>query len=186
MNEFNVILDLKDILYALEEELKHHPRLKLIDLYKLCYQAWFGPAHITSDLETVKTYIIQEIQVMQHEYHPLMQDIGNKQGFSRFSLSWFALQDTEAIQNKATILAEIMLLSAPLGRRDLGIKQLWPIVSPLVKDLYPGTPEEWEKVNAFATQELMPHHSELFIENYHPHYRVIHTTISDRIIELIS
>jgi len=185
MTESRVVLNTKDILYAVEEELRQHPYLEPVDLYKLCYQAWFGPAHIVTDKTAVIASITAEIMSIQSVYHPFIQDIGNKEGFWRFSLGCFADLDAQTLSTKADILAEIMLLSAPMGRSDMSIAQLWPIVFPLVRELFPSNPEAWKQVNALAAKELLPHHSERYIKEYDPHYRVIHPNLSNKLPELL-
>jgi hypothetical protein len=172
-------------MYAIEEELVQHPYLEPVDLYKLCFQAWFGPAHMVTDKAVVTASIIEETMSMRAGYHPLIQDIGNKEGFWRFSLSCFADLDTDTLPKKAEILAEIMLLSAPMGRSDMTIAQLWPIIFPLVRELFPANHEAWEHVNALAAKELLPHHSERYIKEYNPHYRVIHPNLSNKLPELL-
>lgn len=186
MTAFQVILTNKDIICAAEQELEHHPDLEPVDLYKLCYQAWFGPAHITSDQDLVSASIITEVQNMEYDYYPLWQDIGNKSGFSRLSLSWLNKLDSDSCAIKAGALAKLMLLSAPLGRKDLSMKHLWHTVAPLFMELLPADPQAWEEVNTIAANEQMPHHSKRYTSLYHPHYRVIHPSINDLILNIIS
>jgi len=44
-----------------ENEIEHHPDTRLIDLYKLYMQSCLGPGHIISDYDSVKKYLIQEV-----------------------------------------------------------------------------------------------------------------------------
>ena len=44
-----------------ENEIEHHPDARLIDLYKLYMQSCLGPGHIISDYDSVKKYLIQEV-----------------------------------------------------------------------------------------------------------------------------
>jgi len=44
-----------------ENEIEHHPDARLIDLYKLYMQSCLGPGHIISNYDSVKKYLIQEV-----------------------------------------------------------------------------------------------------------------------------
>jgi len=49
-----------------ENELEHHPEARLLDLYKLFMQACLGPGHIIKDYESVKHYLMKEVDRNQH------------------------------------------------------------------------------------------------------------------------
>jgi len=55
-----VIID--NLSQMFENELEHHPEARLLDFYKLFMQACLGPGHIIKDYESVKHYLIKEVE----------------------------------------------------------------------------------------------------------------------------
>ncbi len=179
-------LSQKDLLLVMQTELELHPKLELCDLYKLVYQACFGPGHLLDDPAAVAQRIFAEVNAMQGEFHPLLQDIGNGIGFHRFSLSHFKGLDPNSLKSKCELLAELMLSSSDMAQYERSISDLWPALKPMIADMYPATPVAWQEVNAMAAKALLPHHSEIYRQNYHPHYRLLHLCCSDKIPQLMS
>jgi len=73
-----------DIKQVISLELNQHPELKLIDIYKLVFQAYLGPAHLLADTNESAKKIMTEILLHPEPYKPLKQDIGSQNGFFPF------------------------------------------------------------------------------------------------------
>lgn len=180
------ILSYRDLAQIVQTELELHPRLELNDLYKLIFQASFGPGHLLENPTLVSENIYREVCAMQDDFWPYLQDIGNGIGFFRFSLSWFRALQPDALKLKCDLLAELMIKSAPLAESGCSITELWPSLTPMLIELFPATPQAWEAVNTLAAKGQFPSHSESYRKNYHPHYRLLHLSCSDKIPQLLS
>ncbi len=173
----------------LELELSLHPRLEPVDLYKMLYQALYGPFHILRDPEHLKMSIESEIQTMQQAYQPDFQELGPV--YSRLSLSMIKHdQDAEMNSLRIACLADWILDSC---RKVEDVTQdflrNWNGHKSLFREKLPASDELWLKAEQLANQGILPSHSELFHAHYHPHYRLIdhHLTNHKQIImELIS
>jgi hypothetical protein len=189
MNEFDLYLSAKDTAAIVETELTLHPNLELIDIYKLIYQAFYGPAHIVQNVPTVVASIYSEVMDMKDSYFPLYQDIGNKQGFWRLSLGWLLpdkLQGETALRAKAETLAELMLLSIPEIPHQMSIAERWNLESIIIKELFTTSETAWQEVNAMVLAGQIPSHSLVYKQAYNPHYRLIHPCVSDKLLQLMS
>ncbi len=189
MNKFDFYLSGKDTTAVVETELALHPNLELKDLYKLIYQAFYGPAHIVQNVQTVAASIYNEVMDMKDTYFPLYQDIGNKQGYWRLSLGWLLpdkLQGETALRAKAEILAELMRLSIPEIPHQMSITERWNLESIIIKELFPASEIAWQEVNALALAGQIPSHSLVYKQAYNPHYRLIHPCVSEKLIQIMN
>lgn len=166
-----------DIEQLIKSELSIHPACKLVDIYKLLFQAYFGPAHILKDRDTVANSIRVEALSMQHPYLPLIQDIGNSIGFNRISLSVLlpAVQNNEVLLNEQCYqLADSMQQSCLSASPPFTISELWKANKEIIIGLYHADRTDWQEITAMAERGSIPSHSDAFKSTYDPHYRVIY------------
>jgi hypothetical protein len=78
-------LSTEEVRQLILSELALHPECEHVDLYKLLYQALFGPFHLIRDLGQLKLSISSELWQMSSPYEPHYQQIG--QIYTRLSLS---------------------------------------------------------------------------------------------------
>jgi len=166
-----------DLRQIIQSELSLHPRLTLIDVYKLIFQALSGPAHIIRNKELVADSIYLEVLGMTDAYLPEYQDIGNGIGYMRLSLGCLLPakeQGEEILRQLAMLLAECMMQSCSDKLIVVSPAEQWELLSPLVKSMVTASTDEWKQVNLIAAKEQIPSHSPLFKQSYQPHYRLIH------------
>jgi len=180
-----VQLSNSDLDQIVRTELSLHPKLELTDIYKLIYQACFGPAHILKDIRFVSHGIFSELSYMSQDYHPLVQDIGNQRGFWRLSLSCLQAFDPVEVKSLCDDLAEVMTLSAEWGADQTQMPRLWQSLTPAIRELFPADKEQWVQVNELACNNHLPSHSALFTCSYRPHYRLIHPQASGKLNDLL-
>jgi len=166
-----------DLRQIIQSELSLHPRLTLIDVYKLIFQALSGPAHIIRNKELVADSIYLEVLGMTDAYLPEYQDIGNGIGYVRLSLGCLLPakeQGEEILRQLSMLLAECMMQSCSDKLIVVSPAEQWELLSPLVKSMVTASTDEWKQVNLIAAKEQIPSHSPLFKQSYQPHYRLIH------------
>ena len=181
-----------DIKQVISLELNQHPELKLIDIYKLVFQAYLGPAHLLADTNESAKKIMTEILLHPEPYKPLKQDIGSQNGFFRLSLDCLVpvlqLKKEKAISElyrKSFLLAELMQESVLDFTYNLDITKLWKETIPVIQHLIVFDLNEWQQVNAIAESKAIPRHSQQYKTLYNPKYRVLKYQFYDNIEKLL-
>jgi len=181
-----------DIKQVISLELNQHPELKLIDIYKLVFQAYLGPAHLLADTNESAKKIMTEILLHPEPYKPLKQDIGSQNGFFRLSLDCLVpvlqLKKEKAISElyrKSFLLAELMQESVLDFTYNLDITKLWKETIPVIQQLIVFDINEWQQVNTIAESKAIPGHSQQYKTLYNPKYRVLKYQFYDDIEKLL-
>ena len=181
-----------DIKQVISLELNQHPELKLIDIYKLVFQAYLGPAHLLADTNESAKKIMTEILLHPEPYKPLKQDIGSQNGFFRLSLDCLVpvlqLKKEKAISElyrKSFLLAELMQESVLDFTYNMDITKLWKETIPVIQQLIVFDINEWQQVNAIAESKAIPRHSQQYKTLYNPKYRVLKYQFYDNIEKLL-
>ena len=192
MRKDNTNLKAIDIKQVISLELNQHPELKLIDIYKLVFQAYLGPAHLLADTNESAKKIMTEILLHPEPYRPLKQDIGSQNGFFRLSLDCLVpvlqLKKEKAISElyrKSFLLAELMQESVLDFTYNLDITKLWKETIPVIQQLIVFDLNEWQQVNAIAESKAIPRHSQQYKTLYNPKYRVLKYQFYDNIDKLL-
>ena len=192
MRKDNTNLKAIDIKQVISLELNQHPELKLIDIYKLVFQAYLGPAHLLADTNESAKKIMTEILLHPEPYRPLKQDIGSQNGFFRLSLDCLVpvlqLKKEKAISElyrKSFLLAELMQESVLDFTYNLDITKLWKETIPVIQHLIVFDLNEWQQVNAIAESKAIPRHSQQYKTLYNPKYRVLKYQFYDNIEKLL-
>ena len=192
MRKDNTNLKAIDIKQVISLELNQHPELKLIDIYKLVFQAYLGPAHLLADTNESAKKIMTEILLHPEPYKPLKQDIGSQNGFFRLSLDCLVpvlqLKKEKAISElyrKSFLLAELMQESVLDFTYNLDITKLWKETIPVIQQLIVFDLNEWQQVNAIAESKAIPRHSQQYKTLYNPKYRVLKYQFYDSIEKLL-
>jgi hypothetical protein len=192
MRKDNTNLKAIDIKQVISLELNQHPELKLIDIYKLVFQAYLGPAHLLADTNESAKKIMTEILLHPEPYRPLKQDIGSQNGFFRLSLDCLVpvlqLKKEKAISElyrKSFLLAELMQESVLDFTYNLDITKLWKETIPVIQHLIVFDLNEWQQVNAIAESKAIPRHSQQYKTLYNPKYRVLKYQFYDSIEKLL-
>ncbi len=192
MRKDNTNLKAIDIKQVISLELNQHPELKLIDIYKLVFQAYLGPAHLLADTNDSAKKIMTEILLHPEPYKPLKQDIGSQNGFFRLSLDCLVpvlqLKKEKAISElyrKSFLLAELMQESVLDFTYNLDITKLWKETIPVIQHLIVFDLNEWQQVNAIAESKAIPRHSQQYKTLYNPKYRVLKYQFYDSIEKLL-
>ena len=57
----SIVLQAQDIKGFVNKQLQTYPQLRLLDLYKSCFQDYMGAEHLVSDRQRVKAYLDDEL-----------------------------------------------------------------------------------------------------------------------------
>ncbi|MCB5270251.1 MAG: hypothetical protein LHW56_00240 [Candidatus Cloacimonetes bacterium] len=161
-----------------EDELKHHPHLEPVDLYKLLYQALYGPFHIVQDYDQVFRAIEAEVEQSSLCYEPIYQELSPC--YSRVSLAYIQADDEPQLrQSKITCLTD-WLLESCVALPDVAqdFQRQWKLYRHLLFSVLPANPETWQKADCLARAGKLPSHSQTFHQHYQPHYRLVNKNLS--------
>lgn len=154
--------------------LQKYPEATLQDIYKGSFQDVFGPAHLLTNREAVKNYILSELehaQTLEGEYYTPCGWQGN---FYQVNLS--------VVQEGKIAIDELVDAFMESARDiDTTLTQAWidewKLLQQIVRSVSPDLPgfEEDSTLLAHLLNQgkYVVHHSRKFNQHYHPHYRII-------------
>ena len=186
----NIIIN-KDLpkqkdLSILIEQIRNHPRQTLQDVYKSCYQDEYGPGHIIADESSSLNYIISETNSIEKNYNPpvLFEKTGLNGNYIRVDLSLIRNETVPIL-----ILFKSLLISAEIGsqKTDEGWAEIWSDIVEEIKgsDLkFDNFEEDIERLDIISkSDDKVMHHSDLYENTYHPHYRIIEKDVFEKYIK---
>jgi len=153
-----------------------YPQATLQDLYKTCYQDFFGAEHLMQDTAAARAYLHYELEELRNERikelgMPMREPTGFRHRFERINLA--------LVLNGEMSEETLLHLFIDAAGKDNALHNNWA--------------NEWAEIEAIALQvqpawqndELQAllreaaagnhavHHSEAFRNTYKPHYRII-------------
>lgn len=157
-----------------EDMVSRYPAATLQDVYKSCYQDFFGAEHMVRDTAAARRYLHYELEQMAQESSskamPLREPTGFRHRFVRINL--------QTVLNGQMTEDELLLrfLKAAQGTRtNEQWSDEWAEIERIALDVHP----EWkdaalqEALREAAAKKAAVHHSESYRSIYKPHYRII-------------
>ena len=155
-----------------------YPKATLQDFYKGNFQDFFGPAHLLTDREAVKNYILQEMESTEsfetEDYRPC----GWQSQFYQVNLS--VIRDGRISMDE---FADAFIESANGINANLTPAWIdeWKALQQAVRKVVPkleGFAEDSTRLARLLDEgKYVVHHSRVFNLHYHPHYRIIRKDI---------
>ena len=148
-----IVLQAQDIDGFVNKQLQTYPQLRLLDLYKSCFQDYMGAEHLVSDRQRVKAYLDDELNttsiddLMPWNYEPCGIDSNYYRTVDSWRDRWHVIIGT----------IDQMQLGLPHYQQDKAF--IDSILS----------------VGRYAIS-----HSPEYREAYHPHYRIVERGIFER------
>ena len=178
--------ELKRDLSILIEQIKNHPNQTLQDVYKSCYQDEYGPGHLIANESSSMNYILEEINTMEKDYNPptLFEQTGLDGNYIRVDLT--LVKDGTI---PFFILFKALLISADIGSKktDEGWADIWSSIVDEIKNSsleFPNFEEDIKNLdNISKSEDKVVHHSDLYENTYHPHYRIIEKNVFEKYIK---
>lgn len=153
---------------------EQYPMATLQDVYKTCYQDYFGAEHLMSDTAAARYYLSKELEECREtdmSYLPKREPTGFRHRYVRINLA--CIVDGELTED------QLLTMFFEAASKDNALGDSWS--------------EEWKKIESIALQvcpdwadetlqaELRlaaegrqaVRHSEAFRNAYNPHYRIV-------------
>ena len=183
---FALTLHAQDIQKFVKWQMETYPELRLLDIYKSCFQDYMGAEHLVSDSERVKAYLDQELETTSLDdllpwyYEPC----GIDSNYYRVSI--------RAI--KENIIKEEMLLDAFVRSANSverpsveSWRNRWHVIIGTIDKIQLKLPQ-YEEDKLFIDSILTVgkyaiSHSPEYRETYHPHYRIVERRIFEEEIK---
>jgi len=171
MNNYYQETILSKISDLIHRELKRFPQAQLVDIYKLFHQDYFGPGHFFADKKGIISYLSTELNMIAISDHkPVNQDISCLNSFIRIDIRWIS-KGYLAVDDLADMFwkSSVVKLDQPIAW-DVH----WQQISEIIYKEYPDINlDNVEQISIYAQQDKALHHSEIYRQLYHPHYRII-------------
>ena len=173
-------------LSILLEQIKNHPNQTLQDVYKSCYQDEYGPGHLISNESSAINSLLQEINTIEKDYTPitLFEQTGIYGNYLRVDLT--LVRDGVI---PFFVLFRALTISATIGgqKSDENWSTIWSEIVEEVKKSelkFENFEEDLENLDRISkSEDKVVHHSEMYENIYHPHYRIIEKNAFEKFIK---
>lgn len=166
--------DTTEIRQAITHQLDTYPKSTLQDVYKMFYQEHFGPEHLINDTASVRNYLIYELTKTDNGglyYEP----IGCNGNYVRVYLN--AVTDSLITADE---LLDAFIASANAHRQPAADwKEIWETIISVIQteNIEIKGLELIHLLSEAAKQNQAVHHSQIYNDTYHPHYRIVERKI---------
>ena len=164
--------DTLSIRVAIEHQLETYPNSTLQDIYKSFYQEHFGPEHMISDTASVRQYLEYELTQLSGKPTAYYEPTGSKGAYVRVNL--FAVVDS-LISAEQLLDAFVRSANARQAPQTDWVEKWTAIVGIVEKENIEIEGFEADKplLMEAARSHQAVHHSHIYNETYHPHYRIV-------------
>ena len=173
-------------LSILLEQIENHPNQTLQDVYKSCYQDEYGPGHLISNESSAINSLLQEINTIEKDYTPvtLFEQTGIYGNYLRVDLT--LVRDGII---PFFVLFRALTISATIGgqKSDENWSTIWSeIVEGIKREglKFEHFEEDLANLDTISkSEDKVVHHSEMYENVYHPHYRIIEKNAFEKFIK---
>ena len=153
-----------------------YPAATLQDVYKTCYQDFFGAEHLMKDTAAAREYLHYELNDLRNEgvnelKTPMHEPTGFRHRFERINLA--------LVLNGEMTEEELLGLFIDAAGKDNALHDRWvdewAEIEEIALEVHPAWQnEELQAVlHEAAANNQAVRHSEPFRNTYNPHYRII-------------
>jgi hypothetical protein len=174
---------------AIENQLSEYPNSELRDIYKNFFQDFYGPGHLLENKQAAIRYFDYELEKTDtFSLKSPFEYTGYKKNFVRVDLYLI----------KAGVIPRQTFLKAFFeSAEEFQLPILtewdkeWNMILKEVENLHPDIPnlakDKLFLLELLKNGQYVIHHSEKYIEDYNPHYRIISTNCFNKYLkELIT
>lgn len=173
----------KEIIEAIARMQARYPRITLCDVYKSFFQDYFGPGHIINSKKSAENYLLSELEHTD-SLSVEMEPTGAEGNFVRVDIYYIK-------EGKLNAGFYIDCLMRSVVKVDDIMTEMWLENWELMQDVIESNNikiDNYESDRIFINNRihdgiLEMHHSHLFNELYHPHYRIIRREIWEKEIK---
>lgn len=151
-----------------------YPKATLQDIYKTCYQDFFGAEHLMNDTAAARFYINYELKQCEYSDLSLMpynEPTGFRHRFTRVNFS-------NIVEGKITE-EQLVMRFIDAAEKDNAYGDDWASEWKKIEEIALKVNPEWkdielqQELTKAAENKQAVRHSEAFRNNYNPHYRIV-------------
>lgn len=151
-----------------------YPLATLQDIYKTCYQDFFGAEHLMNDTAAARYYINYELEQCKNTDLSLMpkrEPTGFRHRFVRINFS--NIVDGELTEE------QLVMMFINAAGKDNAYSDDWASEWKLIEKIALEVNPDWKdaelqsELTEAAENKYAVRHSDAFRENYNPHYRIV-------------
>lgn len=166
--------DEKDIHQMCQYIHNQYPLATLQDIYKTCYQDFFGAEHLMNDTAAARYYINYELEQCKNTDLSLMpkrEPTGFRHRFVRINFS--NIVDGELTEE------QLVMMFINAAGKDNAYSDDWASEWKLIEKIALEVNPDWKdaelqsELTEAAENKYAVRHSDAFRENYNPHYRIV-------------
>lgn len=165
----------EDAIRSMCEEIAHtYPQSTLQDVYKSCFQDFFGAEHLLRDTASAHRYLQAEIAATQTEdlsAMPVYEPTGFRHRFTRVNLS--VVHSGEMREDE--LFARFVEAAGTNNAYSDHWEEEWQRIATIALEVHPAWADTalQSELQYAASIESPVRHSETFRNTYNPHYRII-------------
>jgi len=159
-----------------EYMVRTYPQATLQDVYKTCYQDFFGAEHLMQDTAAASKYLQYELNELRNEGvnelgMPMREPTGFRHRFERINLA--------LVLNGAMSEEELLRLFIETAGKDNALHDRWADEWAEIEAIALEVQPTWQNeelqtlLREAAANNQAVRHSESFRNTYKPHYRII-------------
>ena len=151
-----------------------YPLATLQDIYKTCYQDFFGAEHLMNDTAAARQYIHYELEQCRDtdlSLMPLREPTGFRHRFVR--VNFLSITEDQLTEE------ELVMMFVDAAGKDNAFSNDWAAEWQKIMKIALKVNPKWadKKLQAELTEaaekKQAVRHSEAFRKNYNPHYRIV-------------
>ena len=166
---------------AVERQLRDYPKSSLQDLYKSFFQDRFGPGHIVSDTSDAGNYLRKELNNTDVFHEKYYEPTGYNSNYYRVNLS--VLKENKISYNDffdAFIRSVRNVETCDVDEWKKEWSQIESVIISMNLNLE-GFEEDSSYIHSLLEEgKYAVHHSKIYNDEYHPHYRIIEKEIFEK------
>lgn len=164
----------KAIRHMCEDLHTRYPLATLQDVYKTCYQDYFGSEHLVSDTASARYYLsteLEECSGIDMSAMPKREPTGFRHRFVRINLS--CVVDGDLTEEE--LLARFLDAAGKENRFGDKWAEEWKRIEQIALTVNHdwADPQLQSELQAAAAGDHAVRHSDSFRNAYHPHYRIV-------------
>lgn len=157
-----------------EEIAKKYPQATLQDVYKTCFQDFFGAEHLLRDTAAAHQYLKAEIAATEAQdlsAMPVYEPTGFRHRFTRVNLS--LVHSGEMSEDE--LFARFAEAAGTNNAFSDKWEEEWQTIETIALEVQPAWADSTlqNELRYAASVQSAVRHSEAFRQAYHPHYRII-------------
>ena len=185
-------MELHAMHHAIERMVTKYPDISLQDIYKSCFQDYFGPAHAIDSRETARFYIERELQQALLTDMAHYEPCGWRGNYYRVNLSVVAdsilsLDDFADAFYRSTPAVTSVVDEQWISEWNSVLQVVRDVVKEKASHISRKSPlishfaaDSTAIANMLLQGNYVVHHSDLYNALYHPHYRIVRKDIFEK------